>query len=121
MKDPLVLLQEIEEIEKLEVEVASNPVPNEKGLQEKKRKLHSNLDRIVKYWVRRVEAGSVLLHDIVNQALVLLLSVLEQSSIDKPLMFDTTRFSYHRVYLPNACKGVFNPNISVRLHQGYAL
>ena len=51
MKDPLVLLQEIEEIEKMEVEVASNPLPNEKGLQEKKRKLHSNLDRIVKYWV----------------------------------------------------------------------
>ena len=51
MKDPLVLLQEIEEIEKLEGEGASEPMPNEKGLLEKKRKLHGNLDRIVKYWV----------------------------------------------------------------------
>ena len=52
MKDPIVLLQEIEEIEKAEGEVAGgDPLPNEKGLLEKKRKLHGNLDRIVKYWV----------------------------------------------------------------------
>ena len=52
MKDPIVLLQEIEEIEKAEGEVSgTDPLPNEKGLLEKKRKLHSNLDRIVKYWV----------------------------------------------------------------------
>lgn len=51
MKDPIVLLQEIEEIEKTEGEVSSEPLPNEKGLLEKKRKLHGNLDRIVKYWV----------------------------------------------------------------------
>ena len=51
MKDPLVLLQEMEEIEKQEGEVTSEAAPNEKGLQEKKRKLHGNLDRIVKYWV----------------------------------------------------------------------
>ena len=55
MKDPIVILQEIEEIEKAEEEMMSSgnePVlPSEKGLLEKKRKLHSNLDRIVKYWV----------------------------------------------------------------------
>lgn len=51
MKDPIVLLQEIEEIEKAEGEVSGDPLPNEKGLLEKKRKLHGNLDRIVKYWV----------------------------------------------------------------------
>ena len=52
MKDPIVLLQEIEEIEKSEGEMAGGePLPNEKGLLEKKRKLHGNLDRIVKYWV----------------------------------------------------------------------
>lgn len=52
MKDPIVLLQEIEEIEKAEGEMTSSePLPNEKGLIEKKRKLHGNLDRIVKYWV----------------------------------------------------------------------
>lgn len=51
MKDPIVLLQEIEEIEKAEGEVSSEPLPNEKGLLEKKRKLHGNLDRIMKYWV----------------------------------------------------------------------
>ena len=54
MKDPIVLLQEIEEIEKSEGEMAGGePLPNEKGLLEKKRKLHGNLDRIVKYWVSK--------------------------------------------------------------------
>ena len=51
MKDPIILLQEIEELEKAEAEVT---LPNEKGILEKKRKLHSNLDRIVKYWVSLV-------------------------------------------------------------------
>ena len=56
MKDPIVILQEIEEIEKAEEEMTSSePLPNEKGLLEKKRKLHSNLDRIVKYWVSHIK------------------------------------------------------------------
>jgi WW domain-binding protein 11 len=55
MKDPIVILKEIEEIEKAESEAVTGstdslPLPNEKGLLEKKRKLRSNLDRIVKYW-----------------------------------------------------------------------
>lgn len=57
MKDPIVLLKEIEEIEKAEGEIIANVadpnelLPSEKGLLEKKKKLHGNLDRIVKYWV----------------------------------------------------------------------
>ena len=59
MKDPIVILKEIEEIETAESEAIaaatdSLPLPNEKGLLEKKRKLHSNLDRIIKYWVSSV-------------------------------------------------------------------
>ena len=59
MKDPIVILKEIEEIEKAESEAVTGstdslPLPNEKGLLEKKRKLRSNLDRIVKYWVSSV-------------------------------------------------------------------
>ena len=53
MKDPVALLQEIEEIEKAESELPPTALPNEKGLLDKKRKLHGNLDRIVKYWVSR--------------------------------------------------------------------
>ena len=63
MKDPIVILQEIEEIEKAESELISASdaelLPNEKGLLEKKRKLHSNLDRIVKYWVSSVWVSGV--------------------------------------------------------------
>ena len=51
MKEPLVILEEIDEIERLEAEV-STPQPTDKSLQEKKRKLHASLDRIVKYYVR---------------------------------------------------------------------
>lgn len=63
MKDPIVILKEIEEIEKAESELisgSSEPLPNEKGLLEKKRKLHSNLDRIVKYWVGAVFVSRVM-------------------------------------------------------------
>lgn len=49
MKEPLVILEEIDEIERLEAEV-STPQPTDKSLQEKKRKLHASLDRIVKYY-----------------------------------------------------------------------
>ena len=45
------MLIEIEEIEKIEVESTVTPLPNEKGLQEKKRKLHASIDRIIKYYV----------------------------------------------------------------------
>ena len=51
MKDPGELLVEIEEIEKLEAESVADPQPNEKGLAEKKRKLHCTLDRVLKYYV----------------------------------------------------------------------
>lgn len=51
MKDPQQLLMEIEEIEKMEGELGTAPLPNEKGLQEKKRKLHSHLNRVVMYYV----------------------------------------------------------------------
>ena len=54
MKDPIVILKEIEEVEKAEEEMGGDHLPNEKGLLEKKRKLHSNLDRILKYWVSLV-------------------------------------------------------------------
>ena len=63
MKDPIVILKEIEEVEKAESELisgSSEPLPNEKGLLEKKRKLHSNLDRIVKYWVGAVFVSRVI-------------------------------------------------------------
>lgn len=39
----------------VEVESATTPLPNEKGLQEKKRKLHASLDRVMKYWVSFTE------------------------------------------------------------------
>lgn len=51
MKDPEDLLVEIEEIEKLEAESLAEAQPNEKGLTEKKRKLHCTLDRVLKYYV----------------------------------------------------------------------
>ena len=61
MKDPVVLLQEIEEIEKAEGELPPDALPNEKGFLEKKRKLHGNLDRIVKYWVSWGFCGDVMM------------------------------------------------------------
>lgn len=51
MKDPQQILLEIEEIEKVEGELGTAPLPNEKGLQEKKRKLHAQLHRVVSYYV----------------------------------------------------------------------
>ena len=59
MKDPEDILVEIEEIEKLEAESLAEVQPNEKGLAEKKRKLHGTLDRVLKYYVS--EPG---LHDL---------------------------------------------------------
>ena len=57
MKDPAQMLAEIEEIEKQETEALTDPLPNEKGLQEKKRKLHSSIDRVLKYWVSGEREG----------------------------------------------------------------
>ena len=50
-KDPEVILQELEELEKTEAETEVEAAI-EKGLEEKKRKLHSQMDRVLKYWQR---------------------------------------------------------------------
>ena len=52
MKDVGELLKEVEEIEKQEIESESNPQPTDKGLQEKKRKLHATIHRVAAYYVR---------------------------------------------------------------------
>ncbi len=52
MKDVGELLNEVEEIEKQEIEAESNPLPTDKGLQEKKRKLHATIHRVAAYYVR---------------------------------------------------------------------
>lgn len=51
MKDVGELLKEVEEIEKQEIESESNPQPTDKGLQEKKRKLHATIHRVAAYYV----------------------------------------------------------------------
>ena len=51
MKDVGELLKEVEEIEKQEIESESNPQPTDKGLLEKKRKLHSTIHRVAQYYV----------------------------------------------------------------------
>ena len=52
MKDVSELLKEVEEIEKQEIESESNPQPTDKGLLEKKRKLHATIHRVAAYYVR---------------------------------------------------------------------
>ena len=52
MKDVGELLKEVEEIEKQEIESESNPQSTDKGLQEKKRKLHATIHRVAAYYVR---------------------------------------------------------------------
>ena len=51
MKDVGELLTEVEEIEKQEIESESNPQPTDKGLLEKKRKLHATIHRVAQYYV----------------------------------------------------------------------
>lgn len=52
MKDVGKMLEEIEEIEKIEIEsLGGAPQPNEKGLLEKKRKLHGTIHRVAQYYV----------------------------------------------------------------------
>lgn len=48
------LLAEVEEIEKQEIESESNPQPTDKGLLEKKRKLHATIHRVAQYYVSGV-------------------------------------------------------------------
>ena len=52
MKDVGQMLDEIEEIEKLQMtSLGSDPMPNEKGLEEKKAKLHASVHRVAAYYV----------------------------------------------------------------------
>ena len=51
MKDVGELLKEVEEIEKQEIESESNPQPTDKGLLEKKRKIHGTIHRVAQYYV----------------------------------------------------------------------
>ncbi len=55
MKDVAELLEEIEEIEKLQMtSVTANPVPNDRGLEEKKEKLHMSVNRVAAYYVSTI-------------------------------------------------------------------
>jgi WW domain-binding protein 11 len=51
-KDPRRMLREIEEIEKVEADAGPVPLPNEKSLKEKKRKLEETLSRVVTHFER---------------------------------------------------------------------
>jgi WW domain-binding protein 11 len=52
-KNPHTILGEIEEIEKMEIEAGNDEHPAEKGLKEKKRKLHETLQRIILFHERQ--------------------------------------------------------------------
>ena len=52
MKDVGQMLDEIEEIEKIQMtSLGEEPLPNEKGLEEKKGKLHATIYRVSQYYV----------------------------------------------------------------------
>ena len=51
MKDVGQMLQEIEEIERQELENLGQTQHNEKGLEEKKGKLHASIHRVARYYV----------------------------------------------------------------------
>jgi len=51
MKDVGQMLQEVEEIERQELENFGQPQFNEKGLEEKKSKLHASIHRVARYYV----------------------------------------------------------------------
>lgn len=54
MKDVGQMLKEIEEIEQQELEtLGGQPQYNEKGLEEKKEKLHASIHRVACYYVSR--------------------------------------------------------------------
>ena len=52
MKDVGELLKEIEEIEEQELRSFGQTQYNEKGLEEKKIKLHASIHRVARYYVR---------------------------------------------------------------------
>ncbi|KAJ7372701.1 WW domain-binding protein 11 [Desmophyllum pertusum] len=49
-KDPQRILEEIEKIESMEIDAGPIPLPNDKALKEKKRKLKETLDRMVRIY-----------------------------------------------------------------------
>lgn len=49
-KDPQRILEEIEKIETMEIDAGPVPLPNDKALKEKKRKLKETLDRMLKLY-----------------------------------------------------------------------
>lgn len=51
MKDVGQMLAEIEEIEEQELKNFGQPQHNEKGLEEKKSKLHASIHRVARYYV----------------------------------------------------------------------
>lgn len=51
MKDVGQMLAEIEEIERQELENLGQPRHNEKGLEEKKSKLHASIHRVARFYV----------------------------------------------------------------------
>lgn len=51
MKDVGQMLAEIEEIEEQELKSFGQPQHNEKGLEEKKSKLHASIHRVARYYV----------------------------------------------------------------------
>lgn len=51
MKDVGQMLAEIEEIEEQELKSFGQPQHNEKGLEEKKAKLHASIHRVARYYV----------------------------------------------------------------------
>jgi hypothetical protein len=51
MKDVGQMLAEIEEIEEQELQNFGQPQHNEKGLEEKKIKLHASIHRVARYYV----------------------------------------------------------------------
>ena len=51
MKDVGQMLKEIEEIEQQELENMGHTQHNEKGLEEKKSKLHASIHRVSRYYV----------------------------------------------------------------------
>lgn len=51
MKDVGQMLNEIEEIEEQELKNFGQPQYNEKGLEEKKAKLHASIHRVARYYV----------------------------------------------------------------------
>ncbi len=59
MKDVGQMLQEIEDVERQELETLGQTQFNEKGLEEKKIKLHASIHRVARYYVSLL--GGVLL------------------------------------------------------------